>query len=214
METHAYQEMYVSSIRRKIATAFDCAINEIGINCNDFLKYFSSSRVAKYIENGDIFFVLGKSGIEIALDILSCYKDDIKIKQINNYNRTIDFWIGYAISYYQWHSNRSFKDIFYVLNYHTLEELYYKYHEVDINKFVEEIDVVLNDYYKETNLKRIRNIYGISQKELAIKSNVSLRSIQMYEQKNKDINKANAINLYMLSKALGCQMEDLLEKSD
>ena len=46
------------------------------------------------------------------------------------------------------------------------------------------------------------------QKEM---SGVSLRSIQMYEQRNKDINKAQAESLYCLAKALGCTMEDLLE---
>ena len=43
-------------------------------------------------------------------------------------------------------------------------------------------------------------------------SGVSLRSIQMYEQRNKNINKANADTVYQLAKALGCTMEDLIEK--
>jgi hypothetical protein len=34
----------------------------------------------------------------------------------------------------------------------------------------------------------------------------------MYEQRNKDINKANADALYRISKVLGCSMEALLEK--
>lgn len=51
-----------------------------------------------------------------------------------------------------------------------------------------------------------------AQSELAIHSGVSLRSIQMYEQRNKDINKASAETLLKLSKALGCTMEDLIEK--
>ena len=65
--------------------------------------------------------------------------------------------------------------------------------------------------FSETKLKRIRLIYGCSQRELAEMSGVSLRSIQMYEQRNKDINKAQAESLYCLAKALGCTMEDLLE---
>ena len=51
-----------------------------------------------------------------------------------------------------------------------------------------------------------------TQKELSERSGVSLRSIQMYEQRNKDINKASAETIYRLSKALGCNMEDLIEK--
>jgi transcriptional regulator with XRE-family HTH domain len=51
-----------------------------------------------------------------------------------------------------------------------------------------------------------------TQAELARRSGVSLRSIQMYEQRNKDINKAGAEALYRLSKVFGCSMEDLPEK--
>jgi len=47
---------------------------------------------------------------------------------------------------------------------------------------------------------------------LAERSGVSIRSIQMYEQRNKNINKASADTMYRLAKALGCTMEDLIEK--
>lgn len=66
--------------------------------------------------------------------------------------------------------------------------------------------------FSETNLKRIRLIYGCSQRELAEMSGVNLRSIQMYEQRQKDINKAQSDSLYRLAKSLGCTMEDLLEE--
>ena len=62
-----------------------------------------------------------------------------------------------------------------------------------------------------TNLKRIRTVYGCSQAELSRRSGVSLRSIQMYEQRNKDINKASAETVHSLAKILGCTVEDLLE---
>ena len=37
-------------------------------------------------------------------------------------------------------------------------------------------------------------------------------SIQMYEQRNKDINKASVETLYSISKVLGCIIEDLIGK--
>lgn len=64
----------------------------------------------------------------------------------------------------------------------------------------------------ETNLKRIRTDCRYSQRELAERSGVSLRSIQMYEQRKKDINKAQSESLYYLARTLSCKMEDLLEK--
>ncbi len=60
-------------------------------------------------------------------------------------------------------------------------------------------------------IKQIRESRGISQAELAETSGVNLRSIQMYEQKVNDIDKAQSQSLYKLSRVLGCGIEDLLE---
>ena len=73
-------------------------------------------------------------------------------------------------------------------------------------------DEMIREYFKDTNLKRIRSSYGCTQAELAKRSGVTLRSIQMYEQRNKDINKASADALFRISRALGCSMESLLER--
>jgi transcriptional regulator with XRE-family HTH domain len=73
-------------------------------------------------------------------------------------------------------------------------------------------DERVREYFKDTNLKRIRTAYGCTQAELAKLSGATLRSIQMYEQRNKDINKASAKSLYRISRVLGCTVEDLLEK--
>lgn len=61
------------------------------------------------------------------------------------------------------------------------------------------------------NLKRIREERGLTQKRLAEVSGVNLRMIQHYEQGYKDINKAEALTVYTLSKALKCKVADLLE---
>ena len=63
----------------------------------------------------------------------------------------------------------------------------------------------------ETNLKRIRIAAGLSQSQLATKSLVSIRNIQMYEQRQNNINKAQGDILLRLSKTLGCKIEDLFE---
>ena len=66
--------------------------------------------------------------------------------------------------------------------------------------------------HPKTNLKRIRTNKGYSQKQLAELTGVGLRAIQTYEQRQKDINKAQSGSLFRLAKALGCTMEDLLEE--
>ena len=62
-----------------------------------------------------------------------------------------------------------------------------------------------------TNLQRIRKERGLTQKALAEQSGVSVRMIQHYEQGIKDINKASAITVYNLAKALMVEMATLLE---
>lgn len=90
--------------------------------------------------------------------------------------------------------------------------MYYTLHEADVTKFVDIMDSLMKEYFSETNLKRIRTAYGLTQAELAKRSGVSLRSIQMYEQRNKNINRASAETMYRLAKVLGCTMEDLIER--
>ena len=98
------------------------------------------------------------------------------------------------------------------MKYSSRQKMYYTLHEADITKFVETADKLMKEHFADTNLKRIRIAYGCTQAELAKRSGVSLRSIQMYEQRNKDINKASVETVHSLAKVLGCSIEDLIEK--
>lgn len=64
------------------------------------------------------------------------------------------------------------------------------------------------------NLQRIRKEKGLSQSELSEKALVKVKTIQHYEIGAKNINRARVDILYKLSKTLGVQIEDLLEKSE
>lgn len=68
-----------------------------------------------------------------------------------------------------------------VLSFEDLERIYAPLHEADISKFADIVDAKVREYFFDTNLKRIRTLYGCTQAELAKRSNVSLRSIQMYD---------------------------------
>ena len=50
----------------------------------------------------------------------------------------------------------------------------------------------------------------MTQKELANVSGVSLRMIQLYEQRQQDISRAEARSVIALARVLGCRPEDLL----
>ena len=193
--------------------AFDYAVNTCGISCNDFVKLFLASSVCKRMENGEPAYIAGKSGIEIVIEVVS----QTMGKEISNepearFGRSKEYWIGWAVAYYQWYSCRKYSEIFKVFSFDDLQQMYYTLHEADITKFVDIVNERMHEHFSDTNLKRIRVAYGCTQAELAKKADVTLRSIQMYEQRNKDINKASVDTVYRLAKALGCTMEDLIEK--
>ena len=213
MTIRAYQETYLSKAQAALGDAFDYAINICGIPGESFIKFFAASSVSKRIENGEPLFLAGKSGIDIASDVmLETTGKQLESEPQEHFGRSREYWIGWAVCYYQWYSARSFKEIFAVLSFHDLQNMYYTLHEADITKFAVIADEQVRDHFKDTNLKRIRTVYGCTQSELAKRSGVSLRSIQMYEQRNKNINKASVESLYRISKVLGCTIEDLLEK--
>lgn len=65
-----------------------------------------------------------------------------------------------------------------------------------------------------TKLQQIRKAKGMTQLELSIYSRVKLRTIQELEQGRKDINKAEALNVYNMAEALGVAVSEILEISD
>lgn len=210
---HAYQEIYLNKSQQVLGDAFDYAINFCHIFGDDFVKLFLVSSISKKIEEGDVNYILGKSGIDIVLEIVKETTGKvIEAKSIESIYRSKEYWIGWAIGYYQWYSDRKFFEIFQAVSFNDLENMYYTLHEADISKFVEIFNQRIKDVFSETKLKHFRLISGCSQLELSKKSGVSLRSIQMYEQRNKDINKASVETLYRLSKVFGCSIEDLMEK--
>lgn len=211
--THAYQEIYLNKAQAVLGDAFDYAINTCGIAGENFVKLFLASTVSRRMENGEPAYLAGKSGIEIVVEIVA----ETMGKELNrdteeHFGRSREYWIGWAVAYYQWNSGRKYSEIFKAITFADMQQMYYTLHEADISKFVDVADERIKITFPDTNLKRIRTAYGCTQAELAEKSGVSLRSIQMYEQRNKDINKASVETVYRLAGALGCAIEDLIEK--
>lgn len=78
-------------------------------------------------------------------------------------------------------------------------------------KFVDIVNRMIRRKNPPTRLQAQRKISGYSQRELAEKVGVNLRTLQQYEIRAKDINKAAGVTLLALAKVLGCRVEDLLE---
>lgn len=211
--TRAYRKTYLSKAQAVLGEAFDYAVNTCGIRGEDFVGMFVVSGIGTRLENGEPGYLAGKSGIEIAREIVfeTTGKEPANEPE-DRFSRSPEYWAGWAIAYYQWWSSRKYADIFRAVTFGDLEAMYPTLHEADVSKFADVMDERMKAVHPETNLKRLRTAYGCSQSELAGLSGASLRSIQMYEQRNKNINNAGASTLNAIAKALGCSMEDLLER--
>lgn len=94
---------------------------------------------------------------------------------------------------------------------------YYDEHTATHYRKMYQVEDIWNFRIKEfakNRLKKFREASGLSQSKLAEASGVSVRMIQYYEQGVKDINKAEAITVYRLAKALDCMVEDIIRTED
>lgn len=209
---NAYPETLLPDARSQLADAADYAVIDMDSPIDEFFSLFAASDFARRIERGDRSTILGISGIELAQGVLALDtgKKDFKVAR-ESLRRTCAYWSGWILSYYQWKSNRTFKEILAALPGSVVEKMYKVFHEAPDERFASVADEIVNKKNSETRLKRIRSAYGCSQSRLAKMSGVGLRSIQMYEQRKKNINHAEAESVLRLSRALGCEMEDILE---
>lgn len=212
---HAYNELYLTDAQNHLANAFDYAINDCGLSPDWFAKLFIQSRIASQFERGNPAVISGKSGEELVQEIMRNLMPEEKYPSPSfTEDRSPEYWAGWALAYYQWATAKRFKDIFLRTPLSEILSMYRVFHEMDISNFVESMEKRFNAVVLETKLKTIRESRGLSQRELAATSGVALRSIQLYEQKVNDIDKAQAQTLYKLSRTLGCAIEDLLENPE
>ena len=125
--------------------------------------------------------------------------------------RSPQYWAGYVLAFAHCETGASFRRLLRAMPFSEIVSTYNPLHEADESKFVEVVKKRLIHSCAPSNLQRIRQASGFTQAQLSAASGVGLRSIQMYEQRNKDINKAQALTLRALAKALHCTMESIME---
>lgn len=214
MMTIAYNELYLDDAMNNLGDMIDFAVRDLKFDPDEFFGWFISSGVASKFEKGNPKYITGMSGYELAETVLK----ETNISYENREPSHIDFkgreyWAGWILAFYQWTTNKRFEDI--VKGGLTLSTVFSMYilHEADESKFVESANEIIarNKENKKSNLHNIRKARGFTQQELSDASGVSLRMIQLYEQKQNDISKAQVGVVINLAKVLGCEIEDLID---
>lgn len=214
MEMNAYESLAMDEAMNNLGDAFDYIVYDCHMELDEFMDLFIVSGIAREYENKNPKYVVGMSGPELVWEVFN--KTGIENPYLTSTDiigeKTEEYWSGWILAYYQIMTGKSYKQILSYISMSNIKNMYHPLHEAPEEKFIEVLNRYIEKQRKRSRLKEYRMDCGITQIELSKRSGVSLRSIQMYEQLRKDINKASVTSVVNLAKALGCEVEELLEE--
>ena len=212
--TNAYDRAYLLHARQVLGRMLDFASHGLGYPARNFWEMFLASGVAAAFGAGEVRYIAGMSGYELAYEVLDRCGE--KYRRVTDPSppdgKSPEFWAAWSVAHYQWFRGLDFARIDAVASIDDIVAMYHPYHEMDISQFCDEMDRLYRVRVPERNLKRIRRIAHLSQSELATHSGVSVRTIQELEQGRKDINRAGIDTLMPLAAALSVNVESLVER--
>ena len=212
---HGYDETYLDDFRCNLGDAFEYASLDCCLDLDEFIHAFISSGIAQRIETGNPRYLVGISGFELVgmcVNAIGLRSGDLPEPTVRA-ERTAEYWVGWILAYYQWFRAERFRDLVRSGLTPSVIRGMYLLHEAGEEKFVEVADALLtaNRSGKPTRLRSMRRARGLTQRELAETSGVSLRMVQLYEQRQNDIMRAEFATVQRLARALGCAVEELTE---
>ena len=208
----AYEKKYLDNARTHMAEMFDYALNVLKYDEEIFTGLFLKSTIVRDYQRGDFTSIEDKDGRKLVSIMLN--DNDIHTSDTGDtaYNTaSAEYWTGMILAEYQWKTSRSFKSILDNISLEEIRGAFPLFSRVSSSQFFDRMDVLLKGTVQDTNLKIRREAAGLTQAQLSEQAHVKIRSIQMYEQRKNDIDKAQANYLFRISKILGCSIEDLLE---
>ena len=210
---NAYERSYLPDAKSHLGVCTDYLINRCGIAADRVGNIYATSPDMKSFGRGEPAIVAGISGLELGQRLYrGLYgRDDAPDGNGVAAGRSCEYWGGWALAHFQWHWNRPFAWIFARTRLSDVLAKYSVYHEMDVSRFLEDFMREIQSVPVEPNLRRLRRAAGCSQAELAQRSGVNIRNIQLYEQRVQDINRASAESLARLAQCLSCSIEDLMD---
>lgn len=210
----AYSELYLPDAMEALGGMLDYAVIDANMDIDEFVTLFVSTGVAEAVQAGSPCYLAGMSGVELARLVLRRAGRPADAQPRGDVlGRSDAFWTGWMLAYYQWRTGISFERFAELLPVSKLGACYHPMHELSEERVAASLDTMLADARARTptRLGWLRGEAGLTQAELARRSGVSLRAIQQYEQRVKDIGRAQVGAVAALAHTLGCRIEDLLE---
>ncbi len=218
MKVTAYPQNRLQPMQEVLAEILDAAVYELHLDATEFYDTFAISDLAKRMEKGDLKILdelkekFGGSYKKLAGTIMAGRERQVGQVPLRYAGGTSpEHWAGTMLAYYQWQSCIPFAEINKYLSIEYVKGMHGDFHERSPQEFAATISTLFKGAKRDTNLASIRRAAGMSQKQLAEAADIPVRTIQQYEQRQKNINKAQAEYIFRMARVLGCKMDDLLE---
>ena len=234
----SYTEAITEKAAGTMAHMLDFAVHDLRQDAGAFFELFISTGLASEFGSGNLKLIAGISGVELAYRVLET--SGINTERISyryTSGRSREYWTGHALGRFQMESALPFPDIVSAVSLKEMIALCDGFRDSEIRSIRESLDwmdtLTIPDHMNEehyqefsyrleeavsssrasgeTRLKTLRLRSGYSQSGLAAASGVPVRTIQQYEQRQKDINKAAFESIIKLAAAIGCEPSVLLE---
>ena len=205
----AYNEIYLRHVQQTFGAMLAIAVEVCELDLTTFYQQFLKSRLSEELSCGQPRAFAGRSGWEALAEVMGPGFD--LPKELPPMNPGPTYWAGWALAFYQWASARSLQSIQELVPIEQVRSLYTPYHEMDIRQFCDRMDELCNEAQGDSALKKLRMRAGLSQSQLAQLSGVPVRTLQQYEQRQKNINRARLEYAVALANALCCSPVDLME---
>ena len=209
MMIHAYDESYLEGAMLNLGDAMEYAVLDCHYDPDAFFLMFITSGYAGRFSRGDVSLIAGKSGPEIAMEVLSIedLQSDFPEPAWREWRSDI-FWCGWAFAYYQWYRGLSFEEIWKSISMRKMQRMYPRYHEVDISQTVEAMDDMMRPIKKQS-VKDLRLVRGLTQGELASRADMTISQIQRLEYGERKVENLSLKTALALAKTLGVSPEEL-----
>ncbi len=201
---HAYNQFYLHDAMATLGAMLDYAVGRCGEDMEFFYSRFLACGVAEQWYQGNPKYIAGMSGTEIALEVASRTGRELPLLAGMIDIGSPEYWTGWTVAYISWDLNMSFQTL--QSRGMTIRELYDRYpvlHEADLSKSLAFAESIMQE--KAGNpLKTARKNAGLTQQELAERTDINIRSIRAYEQGQLGLENASAATLLRISQVLGC----------
>ena len=237
----AYDEIYLVKAEMTLAAMLDHAVHGMRQNASTFFEMFVASGVAALFASGDVRTIAGSSGIELAYRVMTlsgaAYE---RVRPRTQSGRSRESLAGQVLARVQWRTALPFEAITAAVPLNDLlalcDEEIAAARRALADAWPPVPDAPRPDYNiaglcdtltgrlaraglirsaaapeRTHPLKTARLLSGLSQSQLAALTGIPVRTIQQYEQRQKDLSKAQSAYLLRLASVLHCDPAALIE---